>query len=224
MIWCPARPDAVRIDSGWNCTAHRPACAVLDRHHHAVRRSRAVTVEPAADLAGRRVQRVVAAGGELGGQPGQQRARRPPGPGRACRARARAAGTARRPRAPPSPAGPGRRRRPAGRRAYSSSSSAAQPKSAGQPGPGDSTTRSGRVARRAASGGEAEAQRDHLGALLAEVVGQRVHERVLVVDEQDPEARVARRRPATCPRSAAAGAARAAGAGLGQRLRAGRAP
>src|SRR5690242_1444796 len=25
MIWCPARPDAVRIDSGWNCTPHRPA-------------------------------------------------------------------------------------------------------------------------------------------------------------------------------------------------------
>ena len=25
MIWCPDRPDAVRIDSGWNCTAHRPA-------------------------------------------------------------------------------------------------------------------------------------------------------------------------------------------------------
>src|SRR5882724_5584808 len=25
MIWCPARPDAVRIDSGWNCTAHRAA-------------------------------------------------------------------------------------------------------------------------------------------------------------------------------------------------------
>src|SRR6202011_3965439 len=27
MIWCPDRPDAVRIDSGWNCTAHRPACS-----------------------------------------------------------------------------------------------------------------------------------------------------------------------------------------------------
>src|SRR5690349_10043124 len=25
MIWWPARPDAVRIDSGWNCTPHRPA-------------------------------------------------------------------------------------------------------------------------------------------------------------------------------------------------------
>src|SRR5690348_8486858 len=25
MIWWPARPDAVRIDSGWNCTAHRAA-------------------------------------------------------------------------------------------------------------------------------------------------------------------------------------------------------
>ncbi len=27
MIWWPARPDAVRIDSGWNCTAHRGACS-----------------------------------------------------------------------------------------------------------------------------------------------------------------------------------------------------
>ena len=27
MIWWPDRPDAVRIDSGWNCTAHRPARA-----------------------------------------------------------------------------------------------------------------------------------------------------------------------------------------------------
>src|SRR5215470_14804570 len=25
MIWWPDRPEAVRIDSGWNCTAHRPA-------------------------------------------------------------------------------------------------------------------------------------------------------------------------------------------------------
>ena len=57
------------------------------------------------------------------------------------------------------------------------------PKSDGQPGPGDSTTRSGRdlVDHRLR---EAVAQRDDLGALLAEVVGQGVDEGVLVVDEQ----------------------------------------
>src|ERR1700685_3099976 len=27
MTWWPARPEAVRIDSGWNCTAQRPAAA-----------------------------------------------------------------------------------------------------------------------------------------------------------------------------------------------------
>ncbi len=27
MIWWPTRPEAVRIDSGWNWTAHRPAAA-----------------------------------------------------------------------------------------------------------------------------------------------------------------------------------------------------
>ena len=27
ITWWPTRPEAVRIDSGWNCTAHRPAAA-----------------------------------------------------------------------------------------------------------------------------------------------------------------------------------------------------
>ena len=27
MTWWPARPEADRIDSGWNCTPHRPACS-----------------------------------------------------------------------------------------------------------------------------------------------------------------------------------------------------
>ena len=62
-------------------------------------------------------------------------------------------------------------------------------KSRGVPGPGDSTTRSGAsVVERVARESRARSV-DHLGARLAQVVGQRVHERVLVVDEQDALAR-----------------------------------
>ena len=70
-----------------------------------------------------------------------------------------------------------------------------------RPGPGESTTRSGESVV-AGVGGEAGAQRDDLGAGLAQVVGQRVHERILVVDEQDALARARARR------AAAAGATR----------------
>ena len=61
-------------------------------------------------------------------------------------------------------------------------------KSSGRPGPGDSTTRSGRSPSSSRARAKSGAQRRHLGAGLAEVVGQRVHERVLVVDQQHPPA------------------------------------
>ena len=113
----------------------------------------AVTVNPPLTCVRARVQRVVPAGGELRGQPGEQRsAARAPGPCPACRARARPAGPARRPRARPWPAGPGTPRTPAAPASSSSVSSASQPKSDGRPGPGESTTRSGRYSSSSAGG------------------------------------------------------------------------
>ena len=185
---------------------HRPPAGsrVLDGHRHlAGRRGHR---EPAADLADRRVERVIPGRRELRRQAGQQtRRRRAPGPGPACRAPARPAPTASRPRAPPSPAAPGtpRTRAAAGRRARPAASS--QPKSDGRPGPGDSTTRSG--ASSSSSGGvEAGPQRRHLGGLLPEVVAQGVHERVLVVHERAPAGpglRPVRRPPRATGRAAA---------------------
>ena len=56
---------------------HRPplGAGVFDRHHHVrtLRRTKGGGhAEPAADLSGPRVQAVIPARGELGGQPGQQ--------------------------------------------------------------------------------------------------------------------------------------------------------
>ena len=75
MTWWPARPEAVRIDSGWNWTAQRPAAGS----------SMAITtpsgvvgghLEAALDLLRPRVDGVVARTGELPGQPVEQLAAR----------------------------------------------------------------------------------------------------------------------------------------------------
>ena len=222
MIWWPARPDAVRIDSGWNCTAHRPAAAssmaITTPSAPSGEQSDAVTVEPAADLPGRRVQAVVAPGGELGGQPGQQRS---PGhldqPGLPC------AGSGSSDSAPPAcstmACSPRQTPKAGSPRAYTSSSSAAQPKSAGpsRAGREDHQVRCVGVEQ---CGRESGPQRGHLGALLAEVVAQGVHERVLVVDQQHPQAAAGRTARARGGRTSAPAAIRPASASVSSRARA----
>ena len=81
-----------------------------------------------------------------------------------------------------------------------------QPKSDGRPGPGESTTRSGAYSSSMARVEPGPQSRD-LGALLGEVAGERVHEGVLVIDEQHPDAGPGR----------GLGRGRALGRGLGGR-------
>ena len=57
-------------------------------------------------------------------------------------------------------------------------------KSAGRPGPGDSTTRSGRSPCRSSMRAEIRAHRRDFGAGGANVAGERVDERILVIDQQ----------------------------------------
>ncbi len=71
MTWWPERPAAVRIDSGWNWTAQRPA-ASSSIAMTAPSRVTAVTVKPPLTSGFLRVEGVVAGGGELRGQPGEQ--------------------------------------------------------------------------------------------------------------------------------------------------------
>src|SRR6185312_8542063 len=135
MIWCPARPDAVRIDSGWNCTPHRPAS----------RSSIAITTPSGVTAVTSNPPRTSPAGAyRLWYRPAVNSAGSPATwtrPGLPC------AGSGSRDSAPPACSTIACRPRQTpktGRcRAYTSSSSAAQPKSAGRPGPGDITTRSG---------------------------------------------------------------------------------
>src|SRR2546429_190002 len=141
MIWCPARPEAVRIDSGWNCTAHRPACSS----------SIAITTPSAVAAVTANPPRTSPAGAyRLWYRPavnsaGSPASSEPPdtwtSPGLPC------AGSGSRDSAPPACSTIACRPRQTPKtgtcRAYTSSSSAAQPKSAGRPGPGDMTTRSG---------------------------------------------------------------------------------
>src|SRR6266566_6714406 len=146
MIWCPARPDAVRIDSGWNCTAHRPASwssiAITTPSAPSGEQSAAVTANPPRTSPGGAYRlwyrpAVNSAGSPASSDPPDTRT----SPGLPC------AGSGSRDSAPPACSTMACRPRQTpktGRcRAYTSSSSAAQPKSTGRPGPGDITTRSG---------------------------------------------------------------------------------
>src|SRR6266567_4116111 len=135
------RPDAVRIDSGWNCTAHRPASwssiAITTPSAVAAVTANPPRTSPAGAYRLWYLPAVNSAGSPASSEPPFTRTR----PGLPC------AGSGSRDSAPPACSTIACRPRQTpkvGRcRAYTSSSSAAQPKSAGRPGPGDMTTRSG---------------------------------------------------------------------------------
>ena len=106
----------------------------------------------------------------------------------------------------------GSRAQVAARRALPQSKSRACPaRATSRPGPGR--------ARRAPRRRSPDRSVSDLGAVLPEVAGQRVHERVLVVDEQDPHAlaRPRRRPPGAAAAAVRPAAAPGAAAGIGQR-------
>src|SRR5580704_4658722 len=145
MIWCPDRPAAVRIDSGWNCTAHRPASsssiAITTSAPSGDRRDAVTANPPRTSLAGAYRLWYRPAVNSPGSPDSSELPDARTSPGLPC------AGSGSRDSVPPACSTMACRPRQTpkvGRcRAYTSSSSAAQPKSAGRPGPGDMTTRSG---------------------------------------------------------------------------------
>ena len=202
MIWCPARPDAVRIDSGWNCTAQRAAAgssiAITTPSAPSGEQSAAVTSNP---------PRTSPAGAyRLWYRPAVNSAGSPASSapsGHPDQARLAVRGLRQQGQGAAGVLHHGLQAQADAEHRQVPRVDLVEQRRAAEVGRPPGTGRHDYQVRRIGveqRGREPGPQRGHLGALLPEVVAERVHERVLVIDEQDPLGIVSGRRNARRPR------------------------